>query len=309
MINITVQSDTSLEFASSIRELFRIWALVINGGKKEEIIVDLSNCRFCKCSFLLGLHLLYKDFVKQGYNISLKTNCSNKAFGSYLNLTSFDEGLNPNNFSSNEVDQLFERFKNKTYLPLLNFPASAMAEDIRIRESIMDSLSQSIESKLKLEPQIRGAVTYLIDEAVNNIKDHARTLRGYIITQFYPKRQYMDICIADLGVSLLGSYKAVGRTDIITPEQALQAALNGDSTKDDPGRGFGIRTSRRMLVQGLGGRYFMMSGNAFLYSLPARKETIQVIDENIGIQWNGTFVALRIPIQTNSTFEMTQYLE
>jgi hypothetical protein len=153
------------------------------------------------------------------------------------------------------------------------------------------------------------AVTYLIDEAVNNIKDHAQTERGFLFTQFYPKAEYMDLCIADAGISILGSYQAAGRLDITSHSQAIEAALNGESTKDVAGRGFGIRTSRNMLVNGLGGRYYLMSGDSFLFSYPGGNEEIKIFPNNSGLNWVGTYLAMRIPVQKNVNFHYNEYLE
>ena len=307
MLVVTVSSD-NFEFGLSIRELLRIWGKIIE-HKEDEIIIDLSHCRFCNCCLLLGLHLLHKNLSQEGCRISLNTDCIHPAFASYLVLTSFTEGLNPNHFSSEQMDQLLLHYQNRTYLPLLDFPATELLADSQIRDRLLSFLSQSIQNKLHLDPQIFIAVSYLITEAVNNIKDHARTPRGYLFTQFYPRKGLMDICFADLGVSLLGSYQAVERTDVNSPVIAMQSALNGDSTKGELHRGFGIRTSREMLVHGLGGRYFMMSGNAFLDSRPGVKDKINVFPERPGIQWDGTYLALRIPIQAKPGFDYIKYVE
>jgi len=70
-------------------------------------------------------------------------------------------------------------------------------------------------------------------------------------------------------------------------------------------RGYGIITSKRMLVEGLGGQYLMISGSSFyfngngfdnFYSLPP------------GLRWQGTIIALRIPYQVSS-FNYINYIE
>lgn len=56
--------------------------------------------------------------------------------------------------------------------------------------------------------------------------------RGYIFSQAYPTKKYLDICIAD----------------------------NGISTKNLPeaeNRGFGIKTSKKMLIDGLSGIFVL----------------------------------------------------
>jgi len=55
--------------------------------------------------------------------------------------------------------------------------------------------------------------------------------------------------------------------DITSSIEAINSAANGVSTKNRPeaeGRGFGISTSFDMLVNGLKGKYAVMSGNAFM---------------------------------------------
>ena len=101
---------------------------------------------------------------------------------------------------------------------------------------------------------------YMIGESVDNIIEHSRSERGYIFAQAYPKNQYIDICIADNGITLLGSYRTLKNNAINTDIEAMQAATKGQSTKNLPeaeNRGYGIITSKKMLVEGLNGSYVM----------------------------------------------------
>jgi len=87
----------------------------------------------------------------------------------------------------------------------------------------------------------------------------------------------------------------------------MQAANRGISTKNLPdaeNRGFGIMTSKNMLVNGLGGHFIMLSGS----SLHIRNQDVDNYLTMPGITWNGTIVAMRIPYK-NSQFLHTKYLE
>jgi hypothetical protein len=307
MVNIRVIPDIGFNFGAPINELLRIWSF-IELNKNQKIIIDLSDCRFSNPSFLLGIYLLYRHCMQAGKDIELNSECKNEYFSSYLNLTYFKEGFHPDNYSPDEYNIIFDSYLDKTYLPLTNFPARDNNADAAIRDRMLELMSQRIRQRLNLNGELYNAVTYLIDEAVNNIKDHAKTPRGYLFTQFYPKKKFLDVCIADTGITILGSYQAAGRDDIQNHGQAMQAALSGESTKNDPNRGFGIRTSRRMLVNGLGGRYFLMSGNAFIFSQPGSEE-IRVFPANPGLNWPGTYLAMRIPVQLNANFHFYQYIE
>lgn len=90
--------------------------------------------------------------------------------------------------------------------------------------------------------------------------------------------------------------------------EALRAANRGISSKNLPdaeNRGYGIYTTKKMLVEGLGGQYLMLSGNA-LYMKGAGYDNFYTFPE--GIRWNGTIVALRIPCH-GSTFNYVNYIE
>ncbi len=90
--------------------------------------------------------------------------------------------------------------------------------------------------------------------------------------------------------------------------EAIQAANRGISTKNLPNaenRGYGIITSKKMLVEGLGGSFVMMSGNALhLYNANTKK----FIETPAEIRWDGTIIALRIPY-VNKEFMYINYVE
>lgn len=60
-----------------------------------------------------------------------------------------------------------------------------------------------------------------------------------------------------------------------------------------------------MLIEGLGGSFIMMSGNALhLYNVEHRR----FIEVPPNIRWNGTIIALRIPY-INKDFQYIKYIE
>ena len=60
-----------------------------------------------------------------------------------------------------------------------------------------------------------------------------------------------------------------------------------------------------MLVEGLGGQYLMISGSCMYLKSPGHDNVYRFPD---GLRWNGTIVALRIPIDS-SQFNYVNYLE
>lgn len=142
---------------------------------------------------------------------------------------------------------------------------------------------------------------------VDNITEHSESERGYIFAQSYPAKGYVDLCIADEGITLTGSFKKAG-IEISSDVEAMQAANKGVSSKNLPdaeNRGYGIYTTKNMLITGLNGQYMMMSGSA-LYLKDRQFDNI--IELPGGLKWNGTVIALRIPYQ-NKDFVYTKYFE
>ena len=127
------------------------------------------------------------------------------------------------------------------------------------------------------------------------------------MVQNYPLKGFLDICILETGIGLLGSYQKFNFQDIETDVQALEQAINGKSTKQiTETRGYGIDTSRRMLVDGLKGKYFLLSGSA-MYIYTGDFEQIVSLVHNV--KWSGTMLALRIPQTVSVGFNYSSYLE
>lgn len=148
---------------------------------------------------------------------------------------------------------------------------------------------------------------YLLDEAINNIVDHSKEKRGFIFAQSYPSRNFIDICIADTGITILGAYQEKNGKDVNTDKRAIILAANGNSTKDRPGnesRGFGIRTSKEMLVDGLKGKYLLLSGGAFVIKTIDKEEVVEVPPE---LFFKGTILMLRVPSLINASFDPSRY--
>ena len=122
------------------------------------------------------------------------------------------------------------------------------------------------------------------------------------------EEQYLDICIADKGITLLGSYRENDDTDIVSDMEALKAANRGISTKNLPNaenRGYGLITSKKMLTNGLGGLFIMISGLAILIKSETFNEYAELPE---GLSCKGTIVICRMPFD-NKDFNYINYVE
>ncbi|MEM9985504.1 MAG: hypothetical protein AAF804_10450, partial [Bacteroidota bacterium] len=148
--------------------------------------------------------------------------------------------------------------------------------------------------QLNLNSSQKSAISFLLSEITDNITDHAQTERGFVFIQYFRKKGFMDIVIADLGITIKTGYRQVG-IEAESHHEALDKALNGISSKEDSlrrgERGFGLDISHNIVLDGLGGkgRFYLISGNGMVVD---RKEGIEFEER---FAWPGTLILIRIP--------------
>ena len=153
-------------------------------------------------------------------------------------------------------------------------------------------------------------LTYLLDELICNIQQHAQTERGYAFLEYNTTTNCIEILIADMGITIYGSYVAaqkhldkLGNSDA----EALNLAQNGYSVKNLPdaeNRGYGISSNIRMVVDGLQGEFAVLSGNALLVQSATQKKILALPEE---IEYKGTMVVVKIPAVVPKDFNLYHY--
>ena len=154
-------------------------------------------------------------------------------------------------------------------------------------------------------------LTYLLDELICNIQQHAQTDKGYAYLMYNKEANTIEILIADFGITIYGSYVAaqkhldkLGDSDA----DALNLAQNGYSVKNLPNtenRGYGISSNIKMVVEGLHGEFAALSGNALLLQMTNRREILALPPE---IDFKGTMIMVRIPAQVPDGFNLYDYM-
>lgn len=269
--------------------------LALRRLSKEIEAFDFSNMKFTPPL----LSIFYSSTISESHP---EIGC--RGLNSYLETIHFPNGLSYN--SEEKLIRELNRFNSKTYLPIIKFSTDSTGENPIIREKILSHVLRSIKLIGKLPTNYYSAFSYLISELTDNICEHAAHPFGYFAFQYYREHGYIDICLADRGIGLLGSYQNyIGDRDfssITNHLEAVDAAIKGSSTKKTAEeRGFGIATSRRILVEGLGGSFVYLSGNALLIN-----EELT----NFGTNFNGSIVLIRIPVGTFKVeFDWSDYVE
>ena len=269
----------------------------VEGAADQEVTIDFSDTRFISPVFALSLIVYLSRCGKQ---VSLKN------ITDYLERIEFGNGgIKPDTMRQTEFLAELEKYASKTYIPIINFAAGRNSD---AKEAVSSIVENMIIQQLSIQSNVANGLKYMIDEILDNITEHSESDRGYIFAQAYPTKGFLDVCIADRGVSLLGSYEKLPDNEISSYIEAIKAANRGLSSKNLPdaeNRGFGIKTSKQMLIQGLGGQYLMISGSS-LYIKTLNLDSFYSMPH--GLRWNGTIVALRIPYHSSS-FNYINYIE
>lgn len=296
IINRRINIDDD-KLSNGLSEVLGIIDQIYQSPDAEDTI-DFSRTRFVSPTFILPLLIFINGTGKTIHTCNLTE---------YMHLLHFGNGgLNSDSMRKTEFIAHMERYSKGRYIPMIHFPATANRVDDK--NEILTTIESILSRQVGLMPNVTMGLKYMIGEIVDNITEHSQSERGYIFAQSYPTKGYMDICIGDTGITLAGSYANLPGNEIESDLEAIQAANRGISTKNLPdaeNRGYGITTSRQMLIDGLNGQYIMLSGNA-VYIRNRTIDKFVILPNNI--RCKGTIVAFRIPY-INQDFQYIRYIE
>lgn len=275
------------EFLSGLREALLIFERIERSSDTDNVLT-FEEGAFATPLFLSAL-LARKFDPLASRRIELDVRSR------YLCTICFDKG----GISTEELGDIEEylgSYRDKSYIPIMRFPLLGERSRAQVT-SVGSAVVNLLRSRLDLSGRIFTGINYLISEILDNVIEHSFSHGGGIVCQDYARKGYMDICIFDNGVTIPGSYRrAKLLDDRSTDAQALQTTINRRlSTKNTAGsvnRGFGISSSRQMLVHGLQGEFLIFSGSALYVSTP-REEKVFPLPNHLGL--HGTIVGLRIP--------------
>lgn len=283
---------------SVFNELFRIINETEN-HRDNNITWDFKHCSFFHPFFIAAL-AIYRD------NFDGIINLDNIAspLNNYLNLIKFDGLLNIE--GENDIKAELRPYLSKSYTPICKFEMSKVNVD-----GIQTIIQQLIQRQANIGTSIITPLSYMIGELIDNINEHALSEYGYMFSQYLQSEKCINICIADAGITIFGSYLHNGKfIDEIgqSEAKALKMANTGYSTKNRPeseSRGFGISTTKKILVEGLQGAFFMLSGHAYHRFDNFKQVYVEIPDP---LNWEGTIILMKIPVVAPAGFNYENYL-
>lgn len=210
---------------------------------------------------------------------------------SYLDTVRFPSGVS-------SVDE-FRRHETSTYTPISTLK---LADGPR-REALEDHFLSMVYKIMQATEGARNAVYYPVLELVTNIYEHSGEGQGYVFGQLYRSKGFLDMCIVDAGRGFAKTYQDT-KGITLSDEQALSEVMQGHSTKSDQERGWGVRTSKRVVCEALGGGFVLVSGSAALIA----RDKEDIVTTLPDFSWQGVIAAYRIP-RPQGKVDISPYVE
>lgn len=272
---------------SLIAQLASLYKTLKDTNSGESVNFDLCQLEWA-CPLLI---LPLSSYVKSTTSQITTDECK---ISQYLTAIDFPDGVD----SVSELEQMMQSYKN--YIPI-----SVLRRETGEDRERLESMFATIVFKAldKTPPGTSNVIYHPISELVTNIFEHSQQNTGHLFGQLYPKKNYLDICIVDGGRGLQKTYQEE-KDLILSDKDSIIEAMKGNSVKPGKERGYGIRTSRNLVCDGLNGDFILISGSAALIS-NKNSNRIVVFDD---FYWQGVIIAYRIP-KPNKPIDISPFLE
>lgn len=273
MQRIQLPERTYEDFGDSIVQLHKVATLA--GLSPGGFSIDMAGSKHLSPVLLCGVAALLRRHQESGIPSVVGNQCRDEHLTQYLDLIRFPCGLR-GDLQSAECRRALNDTASKSFVPMVSFPADRMPN--MEREELLQGIENDLARKSRMDGAAVQAMKYILSEITGNINYHAGHGTGFMVAQHSVNNHYLDIAIADTGHGLRGAYLASGKHNPATDLEALELALDGRSSKAESHRGFGIRTSRRMTVNGLGGWFLIWSGSAMLIDNASGARLVELVD-------------------------------
>ena len=208
----------------------------------------------------------------------------------YLTTVSFPNGID-------DPDSLPT---DKTYLPIIRFPTNSE----NVTEKITTGFTKLVLKHIGFGNLITNAFFYAVDEMITNAYEHSASKWGWVFAQYYPTKNFLDVVILDQGHGLRKAYEHTFKQSI-SDEEAIRKALEGNSIKKDKERGYGLRTTKKLVTQSeLNGKFLVISGTKGYFSEKSR----DLFFDLETWAWEGTIIIMRLN-KVQNLVNYTDYVE
>lgn len=130
----------------------------------------------------------------------------------------------------------------------------------------------------------------MVDELTNNIYLHSRFDNAMVMAQHLSPSRNIELGIIDDGITIGGSLRNAGM--MLEDGSALNAAVNGLSSRKEAGRGFGLSGSISTLIGDFNANVLLVSGQAIMHFDQHGPKGF-IMRESMKL--HGTLISIRLP--------------
>lgn len=191
------------------------------------------------------------------------------SFDRNSNLCSYLERINFFRILGVDVDEHFERHASERFMEL----AEIIDDDDYTANEIPSKLRQIVSKTTRIDITLESALDLAFGEVIDNVLTHSETtVPGLAIAQYYPKKGYVEFCVADAGIGIPASLaKNVAYRSEPPDRLLLEAFKNGVGENvmglagglKGYGAGYGLAFTSR-LVNKTGGKLWAISHDSAL---------------------------------------------
>ena len=254
---------------SLLRQLYSLY-VVFKNIRHEKVVFDFQDVKWIFPTLILPIasYIYYtdSDFLPP----------TRPDVNSYLTIINFPKGIS----SASELKK-----RERSYIPITLLNDDDPIERAKLQSEFLEMIYKVLAPSV----EVKNAIYYPIEELVENIFQHSQKNEGFVFAQYYPTKKFLELSIVDRGIGIANSYKKRRGLEV-SDEEAIKLALEGYSAKDDS-RGYGVRTSKRVICEGLGGEFLLISGSAAFYSSDDKNLMYKLPD----FYWDGVIISYKIP--------------
>ena len=139
MITIVAPRRITDNFGDGFDKLFPIMEQIGKLAPEEAIIIDMHQCLLLTPFFLLPFFLLLQKETAHRV-VTIQTREGDYNFTGYLKDIYFSpsfKGFEPENYANKGYTAFLETYADKTYIPIINFPARRGENSTEIRDHLL----------------------------------------------------------------------------------------------------------------------------------------------------------------------------
>lgn len=271
------QIEESLKIISEINKAFE---------KREKIELDLSEVKWAlPCSIILISGKL-TEILSKGAEVSYNPP-KNPKVKEWLSNIGFPFG------NTND---------GETFVSIKHFPSNSDNKNQVNEESNL--LLKKMEDKI---PKNFGdSIKYILGELADNMDEHSNFTFASLMSQYYPKKEYLDIAVLDNGITIPLNFEK-NNIPFDKDSEAIRKALFGEVTtkKDEKMRGFGLKSCKDISLKEIKGELHIVSRKGVItIKYDEEPQLFDFRDTSL----NGTFLYFRLPTPKNKV-NIYPYLE